>query len=41
MPRIDQVLAIGGRDAKTGNMIVKVVNSAPEAALMTLDVATK
>ena len=36
LPRIDKVLAIGGRDAKTGDIIVKVVNSAPEPAAMTI-----
>ena len=37
LPRIDKVLAIGGRDDKTGDIIVKVVNSAPEAAAMTIE----
>ncbi|MDQ3488190.1 MAG: hypothetical protein M3468_10715 [Acidobacteriota bacterium] len=27
LPRIDKVLAISGRDDKTGDIIVKVVNS--------------
>lgn len=35
LPRIDTVLAIAGRD-ETGDIVVKVVNSAPEAAAMTL-----
>jgi alpha-L-arabinofuranosidase len=38
LPRIDKVLAISGRDAKTGDIIVKVVNSAPEAAAMTVNI---
>ena len=38
LPRIDKVLAIGGRDDKTGDIIIKVVNSAPEAAAMTIDI---
>ena len=36
LPRIDKVLAIAGRDDRTGDIIVKVVNSAPEPAAMTL-----
>jgi alpha-L-arabinofuranosidase len=36
LPRIDTVLAISGRDEKTGDIIVKVVNTAPEAATMQL-----
>jgi alpha-L-arabinofuranosidase len=39
LPRIDKVLAIGGRDATTGEIIVKVVNSAPEAAAMAVNVS--
>ncbi len=38
LPRIDRVLAIGGRDDKTGDIIVKVVNGAPEPASMTVNV---
>jgi alpha-L-arabinofuranosidase len=38
LPRIDKVLAIAGRDEKTGDVIVKVVNSAPEAAPMTINI---
>ena len=38
LPRIDKVLAISGRDDKTGDIIVKVVNSAPEAAAMTIEI---
>lgn len=34
LPRIDKVLAISGRDGVTGDIILKVVNSAPEAAPM-------
>src|SRR5688500_2691031 len=37
LPRIDRVLAISGRDAKTGDIIVKVVNAGPDAAAMTLN----
>ncbi len=33
------MLAISGRDDKTGDIIVKVVNSAPEAAAMTIDIS--
>ena len=39
LPRIDKVLAISGRDDKTGDIIIKVVNSAPEAAAMTIDIS--
>lgn len=39
LPRIDKVLAIAGRDDETGEIIVKVVNSAPEPAAMTLSIA--
>jgi alpha-L-arabinofuranosidase len=38
LPRIDKVLAISGRDDKSGDIIVKIVNSAPEAAPMTIDI---
>ncbi|HVH54665.1 MAG TPA: alpha-L-arabinofuranosidase C-terminal domain-containing protein [Vicinamibacterales bacterium] len=38
LPRVDKVLAIAGRDEKTGDIIVKVVNSAPAAAPMTLTI---
>ena len=38
LPRIDKVLAIGGRDGRTGDIIIKVVNSAPEVAPMTVNV---
>jgi len=38
LPRVDKVLAISGRDDKTGDIIVKVVNSAPEPASITLNV---
>jgi alpha-L-arabinofuranosidase len=38
LPRIDKVLAIAGRDDKTGDIIVKAVNSAPEAATMNISV---
>jgi alpha-L-arabinofuranosidase len=36
LPRIDTVLAIAGRDDRTGDIIVKVVNSASDAARMTV-----
>jgi alpha-N-arabinofuranosidase len=36
LPRIDRVLAISGRDDRTGDIIVKVVNSAAEPQAMTL-----
>jgi alpha-L-arabinofuranosidase len=36
LPRIDKVLAIAGRDDRTGDVIVKVLNSAPEPALMSI-----
>jgi alpha-L-arabinofuranosidase len=37
LPRVDRVLAVGGRDQKTGDIILKVVNSVPEPQPMTLD----
>lgn len=37
LPRIDRVLAVGGRDDRTGDVILKVVNSAPEAQPMMID----
>ena len=36
LPRIDRVLAIAGRDDKSGDVIVKVVNAAGEPQAMTL-----
>lgn len=36
LPRIDRVLAIAGRDDKSGDIIIKVVNAAPEPQAMTL-----
>lgn len=36
LPRIDRVLAISGRDDRSGDIIVKVVNSASEPQAMTL-----
>jgi alpha-L-arabinofuranosidase len=36
LPRIDRVLAVSGRDEKSGDIIVKVVNSAPDAAPMSI-----
>jgi alpha-L-arabinofuranosidase len=38
LPRVDRVLAVSGRDEKTGDIILKVVNSAPESQRLTLDV---
>jgi alpha-L-arabinofuranosidase len=38
LPRIDTVLAIAGKDEQTGDMILKVVNSAPDPAPMTIQV---
>ena len=37
LPRIDRVLAISGRDDRSGDIIVKVVNSATEPQTMTLE----
>ena len=37
LPRIDKVLAISGRDDRTGDIVLKVVNSAPEAAVMRMN----
>jgi len=36
-PRIDTVLAIAGRDDRTGEVIVKAINTGPDAAAMTFD----
>ena len=36
LPRIDRVLAIAGRDDRTGDIILKVVNSCSEPQTMTL-----
>jgi alpha-L-arabinofuranosidase len=38
LPRIDRVLAISGRDDRTGDIIIKVVNAASEPQTMTLQV---
>lgn len=38
LARIDRVLAISGRDEKTGDIIIKVVNSAPELETVTMQV---
>ncbi|MEO5895027.1 MAG: alpha-L-arabinofuranosidase C-terminal domain-containing protein [Vicinamibacterales bacterium] len=38
LARIDRVLAISGRDDKTGDIIIKVVNSAPERQTLTMQV---
>jgi alpha-L-arabinofuranosidase len=38
LPRIDKVLAIAGLDSKSGDIIVKVVNSAAEPAPMVVNV---
>ena len=37
LPRIDRVLAIAGRDDRRREIVIKVVNSAPEAAPMSLE----
>jgi alpha-L-arabinofuranosidase len=37
LPRIDRVLAVAGRDDKSGDIIVKVVNAAAEPQAMTLE----
>ncbi len=37
-PRVDTVLAIAGRDDRTGDMILKVVNTSGESAAMTVRV---
>lgn len=34
LPRVDRVLAVSGRDERTGDVILKVVNSAPEPQRM-------
>ena len=36
LPRVDRVLAVAGRDEKSGDIIVKVVNAAGEPQAMTL-----
>ncbi|MCI0665544.1 MAG: DUF1080 domain-containing protein [Acidobacteria bacterium] len=36
LPRIDTVLAIAGKDEKRGEIVLKVVNSSPEIAPMTI-----
>lgn len=38
LPRVDTVLAIAGRDDRTGEIILKVVNTSSEAAAMTVRV---
>ena len=38
LARIDRILAISGRDEKTGDIIIKVVNSAPDAQTMAIHV---
>jgi alpha-L-arabinofuranosidase len=37
LPRIDRVLAISGRDDRTGDIIVKVVSSVSDSQTMTVD----
>lgn len=39
LPRVDTVLAISGRDEASGEIVVKVVNSSPEAAPMAMRVS--
>ena len=36
LPRVDTVLAIAGRDERTGEIVLKVVNSAPDSAPMSI-----
>lgn len=38
-PRIDTVLAIAGRDNRTGEIIIKALNTGPDAAAVTFDLA--
>ena len=38
-PRVDTVLAIAGRDDRTGDLIIKALNTGPDAAAMTFDLA--
>jgi len=38
-PRIDTVLAIAGRDDRTGELIIKALNTGPDAATMTFDIS--
>ncbi|MEO6223917.1 MAG: alpha-L-arabinofuranosidase C-terminal domain-containing protein [Vicinamibacterales bacterium] len=38
-PRIDTVLAIAGRDARSGEVIIKALNTGPDAASVTFDIA--
>jgi alpha-L-arabinofuranosidase len=38
-PRIDTVLAIAGRDDRTGEIIVKALNTGPEAAAVTFEIS--
>jgi alpha-L-arabinofuranosidase len=38
LPRVDTVLAVAGRDEKTGEIVLKVINSGPEAATMALQI---
>lgn len=37
-PRIDTVLAISGRDDRTGEVIIKALNTGPDAAAVTFDI---
>ena len=38
-PRVDTVLAIAGRDEKTGEIIIKTLNTGSEAASMSFEIA--
>ena len=38
-PRVDTVLAIAGRDSRNGDVIIKALNTGPDAAAMTFDLA--
>jgi alpha-L-arabinofuranosidase len=37
LPRIDTVLAIAGHDDKTGEIVIKAINTAPHPAAMTIN----
>ncbi len=39
-PRVDTVLAIAGRDDRTGEIIIKALNTGPDAAAMTFDLSS-
>ena len=39
-PRVDTVLAIAGRDERTGELIIKALNTGPDNAAMTFDLSS-